>query len=464
MSSYPTIHVKNFARIRDAVVEIAPLTLFVGDNNSGKTYLSSLIWGIRNFLTNDFFADDFWGEVQEKSEFHDILDWIQKTIKYPNDEKNEEYNISEKEHNIIIDVINQYLSFNKEKCVQKIFGSDVPIQHLAIEIPFETKEKAIFVLRRFNSINNHENEQIAVGTRQKAVKLIPPIYQNKPVFILQTLIQNYYRSFWKNAIYFPASRAGLLLTYRSLLDESLEIRFSSRKLPLKPDYQLTQPQVNYIRQLLWLSNSFKNKLSSPSYRFDKVVNFIETEIIDGQVLLSDTPVPEILYQPKGSNEKIPMQLVSGVVSEIASILVCLKFVHARNISYIIEEPELSLHPELQQRMAQMLIRLSHRYGVLVTTHSTIIAQHINNMIRYNNRQDGMELAREYGYTKNDFIIPDRIRMYQFDVEAQDGLTDVSKLEPLDNGFPIPTFADTLREIRNEAWNNRIEKKEELNNA
>jgi hypothetical protein len=110
-------------------------------------------------------------------------------------------------------------------------------------------------------------------------------------------------------------------------------------------------------------------------------------------------------------------------------------------------------------MAQMLIRLSHQRSVLVTTHSTIIAQHINNMIRYNNRQDGKELAKEYGYIKDDFITPDKIRMYQFDVDAKDGLTDVNKLEPLVNGFPIQTFANTLREIRNEAWNNRIEKGE-----
>ena len=30
-----TVHVKNFGKIEDASVEVAPLTLFVGDNNSG---------------------------------------------------------------------------------------------------------------------------------------------------------------------------------------------------------------------------------------------------------------------------------------------------------------------------------------------------------------------------------------------------------------------------------------------
>jgi hypothetical protein len=449
MLSYPTLHVKNFAQIREADIALAPLTLFVGDNNSGKTYLSSLLWDIRNFG----FATDFLTNVQEKPEFYNILNWITKAIEYL---KDDEYKISEEEHNAIISIINQYLSLNKEKYVQKIFGSNIPMQHLAINIPFNMEDEPIFVIRK----PTQKDEFISIGLRYKSVKysLFQHGYPKHTVFLLHGLIKNYYRSFWNKAVYFPASRVGLLLTYRSLLDESLESRFPSHRLPIKPNYQLTQPQVEYVRQLLWLSNVSPNKLSS--CRFDKVINFVEDNIINGQVLLSNSPVPEILYQPKGTNEKYPMQLVSGVVSEIASILAYLKFGNVHNL-FIIEEPELSLHPELQQRMAQLLIRLSHQCGVLATTHSTIIAQHINNMIRYYNRQDGKELAKEYGYTDDDSISPDQIRMYQFDVEAESGLTDVSELKPLVNGFPIRTFADTLREIQNEAWNNRIEKEYEL---
>ena len=41
-----TIHVENFAKIKSADVTIAPLMCFVGDNNSGKSYLMSVLWGI----------------------------------------------------------------------------------------------------------------------------------------------------------------------------------------------------------------------------------------------------------------------------------------------------------------------------------------------------------------------------------------------------------------------------------
>ena len=40
------LQVENFAKIKKASVKISPLMCFVGDNNSGKSYLMSLLWGI----------------------------------------------------------------------------------------------------------------------------------------------------------------------------------------------------------------------------------------------------------------------------------------------------------------------------------------------------------------------------------------------------------------------------------
>ena len=42
------LKVKEYGKIGSAEIEMTPLTLFVGDNNSGKSYLMSLLWGIQN--------------------------------------------------------------------------------------------------------------------------------------------------------------------------------------------------------------------------------------------------------------------------------------------------------------------------------------------------------------------------------------------------------------------------------
>ena len=46
-SSHPwTLEVEGFGPIIEAKIESAPLTLLVGDNNSGKSYLAILLWSV----------------------------------------------------------------------------------------------------------------------------------------------------------------------------------------------------------------------------------------------------------------------------------------------------------------------------------------------------------------------------------------------------------------------------------
>lgn len=45
-----TIHVEQFGKIKKADIRVAPLTLFVGDNNSGKSYLLSLVWAFHTWI------------------------------------------------------------------------------------------------------------------------------------------------------------------------------------------------------------------------------------------------------------------------------------------------------------------------------------------------------------------------------------------------------------------------------
>ena len=40
--------VEDYGKIKSAEMECAPFTLIVGDNNCGKSYLMSLLWGIKN--------------------------------------------------------------------------------------------------------------------------------------------------------------------------------------------------------------------------------------------------------------------------------------------------------------------------------------------------------------------------------------------------------------------------------
>ena len=71
------LKVSGYGKIESAEIETAPLTLFVGDNNSGKSYLMSLLWGIRNLGGELLYAN----VNSEKTETYDRLwSWVKKQV------------------------------------------------------------------------------------------------------------------------------------------------------------------------------------------------------------------------------------------------------------------------------------------------------------------------------------------------------------------------------------------------
>lgn len=59
-----TLHVEEFGKIEKADIQVSPFTLFIGDNNSGKSYIMALLYG---FLTLDTFYSDFQIDTNTKS-------------------------------------------------------------------------------------------------------------------------------------------------------------------------------------------------------------------------------------------------------------------------------------------------------------------------------------------------------------------------------------------------------------
>ncbi|MDR2168708.1 MAG: ATP-binding protein [Planctomycetaceae bacterium] len=452
MSKYITIHIEDFVQIRKADIELAPLTLFVGDNNSGKSYLASLIWGVLNedfhFTNTDVAIDDT--EIQ----FDELLCWLREFLK-SNTQTPSYKKITEDIHRSIVTLINKILDSKKKKIIHNIFGSDIDIGKITFDLPF--KEGLSFALKfedgLMNSLTDIHKRYITYSVAQKekgaSFTFLLTISDNIEKILLLYLCRAYFSVYVYGEIsFFPASRTGFLLTYRSLIDESLDWRFNSREKNNR-NYHLTSPQVSFLRRIAGLEDRFV-RIKKSGIIINSIIDFIENKMIHGKISLSKTPLPDILYCPK-NDVNIPMYLSSGVVTEITPMLACLKYNRIGN-SCIIEEPEMSLHPELQWRMAQVLIRLAKTLSFVVTsTHSDIIIQHINNMIKLACRSDGKKLADEHGYEETDIIAPDKVRMYQFDVSPNDLSTEITALDFNNNGFIVPTFGKTLRKLRNDVY-------------
>ncbi len=125
------LKVSEYGKIESAEIETAPLTLFVGDNNSGKSYLVSLLWGIRHLGLELLFV----GENECTTEAEDrLLHWVKEQVRKVMESGKNTVQASEI-GNELQTVLKERVDRNKDRFMKAIFNSaDVGIEKLEIDL------------------------------------------------------------------------------------------------------------------------------------------------------------------------------------------------------------------------------------------------------------------------------------------------------------------------------------------
>lgn len=457
---YRKIYIENFGKIKSAEVEIAPFMLFVGDNNSGKSYLTSLIWGLQNYGRTGFFSAK---NMKKSQHYSKVFEWISDNIR---NAVNEQYNVKLKEYGINIqNLINDCLDFEKKSFVKWLFNTDeVSIDKMQVEIPdLESVEVDFHTIQNKKVLESDgdttERVEIIMQViqhkkRSRAVCLassFDEIYDKHNIDFLMSVLcysilgMNYAKD---TSIYLPASRTGFMLTKDIINQVGRDNTFNDNQ------ESAVTPFTRPINNFLTVINNLSQYSPVKSDKYNSIIQYIECNMADGVLDVSDLPNREVRYIPNGRSKSLPLRVVSGVVTELSPLLLLLKY--NRTISNMFyEEPEIGLHPQLQSSIARVLCRLVNtKTNVCVTTHSDLIIQHINNMISLKNNVENVDLMEKYGYTQEDLIDYRKVRVYQFNTEGSRTRkkTVLEEIECDDNGFAVPTFNDALDKITNEAYN------------
>jgi len=437
---YPTLYVKNFAKIKEAEIELAPFTLFIGDNNSGKSYLASLIWYIQS--SNLLIFDMYRQYKNEYKEYKFLNDLCNKII------NNEKFEIKI-DNNIIdecIESFNIMLKNRKNKILEELFNfKDIKIDKLMVykaDIDYNIKINSN-ILENESKKNKLFNIKFkySYGSRQIISEIRGNDIKKRIFFTLFEVIIDIilFSTRYFNKLFLPVARTGFLLLKDIVMDKAFDTLFND-KLEKKENIKLTKPLENFIRKL--------SMLRSEDEKNNNIINFIENDIIKGKIYLDNMPSPQVHYKSNNSDMDFQMHVSSAVITELAPLILFLKYDNYKDI--IMEEPEISLHPYLQQQLTRAFIKLVNSgKNILITTHSDTIVQHINNMIKLNanEKKRQKKLMEKYKYDEDDIISEDKIRMYQFDAK-EDG-TEVKALESSKYGFEAPTFNEILIKISKE---------------
>ena len=443
------LYIENFGKIKSANIEVKPLTLLVGDNNSGKSYLLSLVWKLQNIGLFDSFFRILIGKKSQEYEllYEKILLKIKKAI----DGEEIIFSISTKE---LESIWNYLFEVEKEKLVRDLFNyNNMEIGKIKLEI--EKKDIFIKISKKLDRIGinyiieNGRSSEIFIDRENievlKQREEIIFLVINK---LLLSVIRNEHEG---NSIYLPAARTGFMLSKDIINQVARKNTFDlmigndeGEKVNLQP---FPKPIIHFLDSLesLRIDNEIEYE------GIAQIVQWIEEEMVKGTIKYQQLGNKEIQYVPYGKAQGIPLRTSSAVVTELTPLVLLLKYGNSILKTLCYEEPEMCLHPQLQLEMGKLLIRLvNNDINSITTTHSDIILQHVNNMCRafrlVNADESGQvkEKLNQFELIKEDLIDINQVAVYQ--LTDHGSFSTVEEIEPEKDGFYVPTFSNALMSI------------------
>lgn len=434
--------VEDLGRIGHAEIDARPLLLFVGSNNTGKTYLASLMWGLLS-LSGGL-------PVPRGEAFQRCAAWIEE--RFARREQEPAFEIPAEVHADLVQVVNDMLrehagllaerTFNRPGFrVGKVELRDVALrsqEQMYLRTVEEGGQRMVTLdmsstdLRRPLLVHSNDAAQ-----RGNAIEILAKRW------ILGSL--GGYRAVLsgdrRGPIFLPASRTGFMLLYRSLAEALVGGALLKGATAGPPVPDLTAPTIDFLKMLVGLRTSVG--------AYPGEAAFLERALGGRLTLKSGVGLSEVAYQLEGGAE-LPLEISSSLVTELAPVILSLRHVGGYNV-LLIEEPEAHLHPRLQRRLAQVIVRLVRKgLFVWITTHSENFCQQINNFMKLGAHPRRAEMQRKHGYEEMDYLDLDDVAGYQFEPDASGLRTVVTEMKKTASGLAMPTFNRELAALTDEA--------------
>ncbi|MBD2546615.1 AAA family ATPase [Planktothricoides raciborskii] len=405
--------IKNLGSIKNnsQAIDLAKdFFVFVGRNNSGKSYVAQLLWTIFNedviekFAKNnlDIIQDDLLENANEVELNPELIDKIIKKYSafLAQHIKRFTFNIGKKSEvlsNIIIEFIYE-ISELKRTASQAIFNIQTSegnsINYLAIKkqedsllFQIEDKQKELpedffdFVPRKiFTKDLIQEKKSVLITS------------------IIRMLLKHQHQTF-----FLPASRSFFPIFYSYIyqierkereqivnkLLTLMETKNNEERIKLSELQELnigkrpyTEPMNQVIENLYSLNDN--QEIQNQEFYLNIVQKL--QEIMGGEItpMSQEGIAPiELDFKLNINGNSLPMYLASSSVNQLTLLYLYLKYWVGENNNFLMmDEPEENLHPENQINLLNILLQFvsARDNKVLITTHSPILANAINNYI------------------------------------------------------------------------------------
>jgi len=448
-----TLH--NLGSIKETVLDLRPLTVIIGPNNSNKTYISYSIYGLWKFMRGHTrMIDRPWApkEIDKSTfttRFEPLLDlirpWTVRTVKgFKNSLTNFFQDSSGKLFaNTRFDI--EYTPAERERAIDDMVGA----KYLP---PYQSE--VLSISRQGETLTVNVEHPESPGSDDRTVSRYAV---GRGIFseVVNRLVSQ--------PFLLPAERNAFIITYKMLgnrrykfLRETQRSLFGSplpktRQLELlkeQGDIRYPEPIEDFLEFLEDLEFQKNLKIDSKKKsEFQKLADLIEFQIQNKNktnLLPTRLGGREIKVSVK-RGLSIDLYNASSSIKQLAPLLLYLRYRANRNDLLIIDEPEMNLHPESQARLLEILgMLVNEGVNVLLTTHSPYFMSHLNNLVDpAPEDSEGAEkqASRLYLGDKRAFLSSEQVGAYEMRDNKLHSLRDA------DYGFRWDTLSDVSSEIQ-----------------
>ena len=403
--------VNNLGLVESATIETGDLTIICGKNNLGKTYLTYAFYGMLKYLRSTFglvpMDQKYAGELIEKGEtvlqlspIFEMLPSIMKKASIGYSKQLAEVFAADKSH-----FENARFSLEMETPSRSVFHDSsgrMMWGRKGIQFVFSFSADNMTLTIRQTS----KNTNLDTASREVILLMISDVVRD---CLLKQLIPDVYIS--------STERTGVVMFQRELdftrnrlLDligkkvKNIPARFLFDR--FQNDYpQPVKDNVDFIRSLPDIANR-ESKLMK---MYPELLLSL-SDIVGGS--FKATKDGFVSYHP-AKGVKLSIGECSSSIRSLLDVTFYLKNIAKPGDLFLIDEPELNLHPSNQRKIARLISRLVNRgIKVFMTTHSDYIVKELSTLILLKQTGDGFaKIAEAEGYNREELLDASRVRVY-----------------------------------------------------
>ncbi|WP_346712709.1 AAA family ATPase [Mediterranea massiliensis] len=418
------IHIEELGPITDADITLAPVMIFTGASNLGKSYTNFLTYYIFNLFSGDRLKDFIRTKITEDTErlkefnfsftISELKAWMEEDVRrffvyllnYPD--------------------IPCRIQFNPTECTENEFAVRYTqdVSGIVKEVPKGLDLAMV-------SINNEDHYIYVLQSKDK----IQEICFLTSKYLCKKLLGREI----SHAYLLPPGRA-------SLLNESYSTQAQSSKIGMYDIFLKDFDLINN-RRMKDMQKTIRQATDAKTVKIREMINGEVNNKKEGLVLKIN------------EQTELPLSAAASSIRELSPVILWMQTNDLSKDSMCIEEPEAHAHPEMQYSIADLLASCINEGALMqITTHSDYFLARLNQLIRLDkvkrNKPEAFEsFCEKNGWDRNLTLDGSLVGAYYFHADDAGQTIKVERMNS-ENGIPFATFVKAVQEQIE--WNDLLE--------